>query len=86
MLLFTHYVTCNGVTVDKEQAFEVVSKIVFDRAVQMIISGNPAYESEAVLHHLEMCMVEWGYKSASVAEYCDSIRAENNNFREMGIC
>lgn len=71
---------------EKELAFEIVAKIIFDRAVQLIIGGNPAYESELVLFHIEMTMVEWGYKSAKVAEYCDSIKAENDNFRSMGIC
>ncbi|MBV6605628.1 hypothetical protein JL976_19025, partial [Acinetobacter baumannii] len=50
------------------------------------VGGNPAYESELVLRHIEMCMVEWGYKSAKVAEYYDMLKAENDNFRSMGIC
>lgn len=71
---------------EKEQAFEIVAKIIFDRGVQLIIGGNPAYETELVLFHIEMAMNEWGYKSAKVAEYCDSIKAENDNYRAMGIC
>ncbi len=47
---------------EKEQAFEVVAKIIFDRAVQLIIGGNPAYESEVVLFHMEMTLTEWGYE------------------------
>ncbi|WP_180027857.1 hypothetical protein [Acinetobacter sp. YH16032] len=70
---------------DKTQAFEIVSKIVYDRAVQLVISGNPAFDSELVLAHLEMVLVEWGYKSALVAEYHDSLKQENDNFRAMGI-
>ena len=70
---------------EKEQAFEIVSKIVFDRACQLIVGGNPAYESESVLFHIEMCMTEWGYRSAKVAEYCDSIKQENDLMRSMGI-
>jgi len=61
---------------EKELAFEIVAKIIFDRAVQLII----------VLFHIEMTMVEWGYKSAKVAEYYDMLKAENDNFRSMGIC
>ena len=68
-----------------EQAFETVSKIIFDRACQLIVGGNPAYESESVLFHIEMCMTEWGYRSAKVVEYCDSIKQENDLMRSMGI-
>ena len=71
---------------DKELAFEIVAKIIFDRGVQLVIGGNPAYETEKVLFHIEMTMTEWGYKSALVASYCDSIKHENDNFRSMGIC
>lgn len=70
---------------DKEQAFEIVSKIIFDRACQLIIGGNPAFESEQVLFHIEMVMVEWGYKSAKVAEYCEALKQENDHLRAMGI-
>ena len=69
----------------KEEAFEIVSKIIFDRACQLIVGGNPAFESEKVLFHIEMVMVEWGYKSPLVAEYCDSVKQENDAMREMGI-
>ncbi len=69
----------------KEQAFEIVSKIIFDNAVQLIVGGNPAFESERVLFHIEMVMGEWGYRSAKVAGYCDSIKQENDIMREMGI-
>lgn len=77
---------CQLMINDKEQAFEFVAKIIFDRAVQLIIGGNPAYESELVLSHIEMTMAEWGYRSPKVAVYCDSIKSENDKFREMGIC
>lgn len=70
---------------EKEQAFEIVSKIIFDRGCQLIIGGNPAYETERVLFHIEMCMVEWGYLSAKVSEYCDSLKKENDIMRDMGI-
>lgn len=70
---------------DKEQAFEIVAKVVFDRGIQLIVGGNPAFETERVLFHIEMCMTEWGYRSAKVAEYCDSIKQENDLMREMGI-
>ncbi|WP_111858543.1 hypothetical protein [Acinetobacter sp. CFCC 10889] len=68
-----------------QKSFESVAKVVFDRACQLIIGGNPAFESEKVLFHLEMVMQEWGYKSAVVAEYCDSVKEENDVMREMGI-
>lgn len=71
---------------EKELAFEIVAKIVFDRAVQLIIGGSPAFESELVLFHIENTMHEWGYKNPKVAAYCDSLKAENDNFRSMGIC
>ncbi|WP_347454255.1 hypothetical protein ABEF83_07945 [Acinetobacter thermotolerans] len=70
---------------DKEQAFEIVSKIIFDRGCQLIVGGNPAFDTELVLNHIEMCMVEWGYRSAKVAEYCDQIKNENDHLRAMGI-
>lgn len=70
---------------DKEQAFEIVTKIIFDRGCQLIIGGNPAFDTEKVLFHIEMCMVEWGYRSAKVAEYCDAIKQENDFMRSMGI-
>lgn len=69
----------------KEQAFEIVAKIVFDKGVQLIVGGNPAFDAEKVLIHIEMCMVEWGYRSAKVAEYCDSIKQENDFLRDLGI-
>ena len=68
-----------------EQAFEIVSKIFFDRACQFIVGGNPAYESEKVLFHIEMVMTEWGYRSPKVSEYCDLIKQENDLMRELGI-
>ena len=70
---------------DKEQAFEIVSKIIFDDACQLIMGGNPAYDSEKVLFHIEMVMTEWGYRSAKVAEYCDLLKQENDYMRSMGI-
>ncbi|RLL36278.1 hypothetical protein D9K79_17990 [Acinetobacter cumulans] len=70
---------------DKEQAFEIVAKVVFDRGIQLIVGGNPAFETERVLFHIEMCMTEWGYRSAKVSEYCDLIKQENDLMREMGI-
>lgn len=71
--------------IKKEQAFEIVSKIIFDSANQLIVGGNPAFESERVLFHIEMVMGEWGYRSALVSQYCDSIKQENDIMREMGI-
>lgn len=68
-----------------EAAFEAISSIIFDRAVSLIVSGNPAFESEKVLFHIETVMTEWGYRSAKVSEYCDSIKQENDHLREMGI-
>ena len=70
---------------EKEQAFEIVSKIIFDRAFQLIVSGSPAFDSELVLAHLEMVMVEWGYKSPVVVNYFDALKEENDHFRAMGI-
>lgn len=70
---------------EKELAFEIVSKIIFDRACQLVVGGNPAYESEKVLFHIEMVMTEWGYRSAKVAEYCDLLKQENDYMRSMGI-
>ena len=70
---------------EKEQAFEIVSKIIFDDACQLIMGGNPAYDSEKVLFHIEMVMGHWGYRSAKVAEYCDSLKQENDIMRDMGI-
>ena len=71
--------------IEKEQAFEIVSKIIFDRACQLIVGGNPAFESEKVLFHIEMCMNEWGYRSALVSEYCDAVKQENDKMRDLGI-
>lgn len=70
---------------EKELAFEIVSKIIFDKAFQLIVGGNPAFESEKVLFHIEMCMNEWGYKSALVSEYCDAVKQENDHMRDLGI-
>lgn len=86
LLSFAQIETCiHESAMTTEQAFETVSKIIFDRACQLIIGGNPAFESEKCLFHIEMVMQEWGYKSAVVAEYCDSVKEENDNMREMGI-
>lgn len=70
---------------EKELAFEIVSKIIFDRACQLIVGGNPAFESEKVLLHIEMVMSEWGYKSALVSEYYEAVKQENDSMREMGM-
>ena len=85
LLYSCEIVACDVVAMEKEQAFEIVSKIIFDRACQLIVGGNPAYESESVLFHIEMCMTEWGYRSAKVAQYCDSIKEENDAMRDLGI-
>ena len=69
-----------------EQAFEVVAKIIHDRGVELIVGGNPAFETEFVLFYIESTMHQWGYKNPKVAAYCDAIKAENDNFRAMGIC
>ena len=69
----------------KEQAFETVAKIIFDRACSLIIEGNPAFDSEKCLLHIEMVMHDWGYKSALVSEYCTSLKQENDHLRDMGI-
>ena len=84
LLSFGQLETCIH-AMNTEQAFEIVSKIIFDRGCQLIIGGNPAYETERVLFHIEMCMVEWGYRSAKVAEYCEMIKQENDHLRSMGI-
>lgn len=68
-----------------EQAFETVSKIIFDRACQLVVGGNPAYESEKFLFHIEMVMTEWGYRSPKVSEYCDLLKQENDLMRDLGI-
>ena len=36
-----------------EQAFEVVAKIIHDRGVELIVGGNPAFETESVLFYIE---------------------------------
>jgi hypothetical protein len=54
--------------------------------VELIVGGNPAFETEFVLFHIESTMHQWGYKNPKVAAYCDAIKAENDNFRAMGIC
>ena len=86
LLYFCQIVACDVVAMlDKEQAFEIVSKIIFDRANQLLVGGNPAFESEKVLFHIEMCMNEWGYRSALVSEYCDAVKQENDKMRDLGI-
>ncbi len=57
LLYSCEIVACDVVAMEKEQAFEIVSKIIFDRACQLIVGGNPAYESEKVLFHIEMCKI-----------------------------
>lgn len=85
LLYFCQIVACDVVAMEKELAFEIVSKIIFDKACQLIVGGNPAFESERVLFHIEMCMNEWGYKSALVSEYCDAVKQENDHMRDLGI-
>ncbi len=34
---------------EREQAFEIVAKIIHDRGVELIVGGNPAFETEFVL-------------------------------------
>lgn len=69
----------------KEEAFDFVAKTIFDRGCQFIVGGNPAFETERVLFHIETCMTDWGYRSPKVSEYCDLIKQENDLMREMGI-
>ena len=69
----------------KEQAFNIVAEIVFRRATSFIIEGNPAFESEKVLVHLETTMHEWGYSSPKVTEYCNLLKQENDHLRSMGL-
>lgn len=71
---------------ERELAFETVAKIIHDRGVDLIFGGNPAFETEFVLFYIESTMMAWGYKSPKVAAYCDAIKAENDNFRAMGLC
>lgn len=71
---------------EKEQAFEIVAKIIYDRGVELIVGGNPAFETELVLFYIESTMIQWGFKNPKVSAYCDVIKAENDNFRAMGIC
>lgn len=85
LLYFCQIVACDVVAMERELAFEIVSKIIFDKACQLIVGGNPAFESEKVLFHIEMCMNEWGYRSALVSEYCDAVKQENDNMRDLGI-
>lgn len=85
LLYFRQIVACDVVAMEKQEAFEIVSKIIFDRACQFIVGGNPAFESENCLFHLEMVMREWGYKSAVVSEYYDAVKQENDSMREMGM-
>ncbi len=40
-----------------EQAFEIVAKIIHDRGVELIVGGNPAFETEFVLFHIESTML-----------------------------
>lgn len=85
LLYSCEIVACDVVAMEKELAFEIVSKIIFDRACQLVVGGNPAYESEKVLFHIEMVMTEWGYRSPKVAEYCNLLKQENDHMRSMGI-
>ena len=43
------------------------------------------FERPFAVPHLHMVMTEWGYRSAKVAEYCDSLKQENDIMRDMGI-
>ena len=60
LLYSCEIVACDVVAMEKEQAFEIVSKIVFDRACQLIVGGNPAYESETVLFQklVSVCLTD----------------------------
>lgn len=71
--------------IDKQLAFETVAKVIFDNACQLIVGGNPAFDSERVLFHIENVMGEWGYRSALVSEYCDQVKKANDDMREMGL-
>jgi len=82
----TQNIICDKSYMTKEQAFEIVADIVHDRGVELIVGGNPAFETEFVLFYIESTMLAWGYKNPKVAAYCDAIKAENDNFRAMGIC
>jgi hypothetical protein len=68
-----------------EAAFEAVAAIIFQRASTLIVSGNPAFDSEKALFHIEMVMNDWGYRSAVVFEYCNALKQENDHMRDLGI-
>jgi hypothetical protein len=53
LLYSCEIVACDVVAMEKEQAFEIVSKIIFDDACQLIMGGNPAYDSEKVFSILK---------------------------------
>lgn len=42
---------------EKELAFEIVAKIIHDRGVELIVGGNPAFETESVLFYIEATMI-----------------------------
>ena len=83
--LYTCIIMSNSSNNSIQEAFEIVSKIIFDNACQLVVGGNPAFESEKVLFHIEMVMTEWGYRSSLVCQYCDSIKKDNDQMRELGI-
>lgn len=73
------------IVMDKEEAIELVAKIIFDRACTFLVEGNPAFDSERCLLHIGLVMSEWGYSCPKLNEYYDSLKYENDLMREMGM-
>ena len=68
---------------DRQAAFDVVSKVIYDQAVSLLVGGNPAYEGEACLRHIELVAQQWGYSTKLITPLLDSISEQNDFMRDL---
>ena len=68
---------------NKQEAFDYVCHVIFRRAESLIISGNPAYDSEKALAYVVELMSEWGYSNTRAIGQLDAVREQNDFMREM---
>lgn len=68
---------------NKQQAFEYVCAVIFRRAEESIVGGNPAPDSEAALTYMVNLMSEWGFNNTRQLGQLEAIRQENEYMREL---
>ena len=97
MLLFAHYVTCNGVTTMiinfnnpqdfTQAAFNRVAELVSQNGQCAIDNFVPAFSTEQCLEHLALVASEMAYDYSLIDAHADIYKKTNAELiEEMGDC